>query len=712
MFKYNTLDDFDFKNKVVGVRVDINSPIIKGKVELNERIIAHSKTIAELSDKGAKVIVLGHQGRKGKDDCLSLSNHQKLLEKETKKKIKFIAEIYSKNVEAEIAKLKSGQILLLENLRFSDDENESEVEKKNNLIVKLEKSFNYYCIDAFSVAHRAQTSIVGFKNIPLLAGRVMQKELEGLNQIAEVKRPSVYMLGGAKPDDLIDILEINFKRGLVDYAILSGVIGEICLMVKGYDLGCKKKFLEERGYLGSYDRIKKLVESYDKKLVLPKDLAIFNGKKRIEIKIADLKKAENKKLLSEFVIQDIGKETVAYFSEYIDKAGSIYLKGPSGNFEDKNFEYGTKNLIAKLSKSKAFTYLGGGHSVTAVSMYSDLKKFGYISLAGGALVEFLSGKELPGVVVLEKSCKKIIAEKEGFVVVGSNTLDIDIKSPIGISNFHLGDKVKVEDDFEQTIGGGGINVSICLSRLGGQVSYLGKISSENENKIAEVLNKDGVSLVPSKISKEPCAKSIIIDTPDNDRIIFTYRGQNPLLINSDFNNSDLVGNYLYFSSLAGQSFKTQIEIAKNFKAKKKDSKICLNLSFNIIRQEKNLDLLIKYCDILVLNYEEAQEYSKKEKLSDCLKEIKKNCEVVVITDGSHGAYAYDGKKEYFVPSVKPKKVIDTTGAGDSFAGTFFYFYVRSKDIKHSMEMAAKNSSSVVGTKGAHEGLLTCEKLSK
>ena len=152
--------------------------------------------------------------------------------------------------------------------------------KKNNSILKLEPLFNFYVIDAFSVAHREQTSMIGFTKIPLLAGRVMQKELSGLNQISDLKRPSTYMLGGAKPDDLVEILEINFKRGLIDYALLSGVIGEICLMIRGYDTGCKKKFLEEKKYLDSLKRIEKLLDKYDEKIILPKDVALSDGKKK------------------------------------------------------------------------------------------------------------------------------------------------------------------------------------------------------------------------------------------------------------------------------------------------------------------------------------------------------------------------------------------------------------------------------------------------
>ena len=181
-----------------------------------------------------------------------------------------------------------------------------------------------------------------------------------------------------------------------------------------------------------------------------------------------------------------------------------------------------------------FTYMGGGHSVTAVQKYAKIEDFSYVSLAGGALVKFLSGQKLPGVEVLEKSFIKDDKQYEDFIVVGSNTKDIDVQAPISLSEFHLGDKVKIEEDFKETVGGGGINVSIGLSRLGAKVAYLGKISYENKEKIEEVLRRDKVDLVKTKITKRPCAKSILVDTKDGDRIIFTFRGQNAYLEMSDF----------------------------------------------------------------------------------------------------------------------------------------------------------------------------------
>lgn len=598
-----------------------------------------------------------------------------MLSQEIGKEIQFVSEIYSDIVKKKISNLNSSEALLLENLRFVDDE--TDMEKHNNIIIELEKLFDFYVSDAFSVAHRKQTSlvgnsVVGFSKVPIIAGRIMEKELSGLNGILETKKPSIYVFGGAKPDDLVDMLEVNLPNKKVDFVLLTGVIGEIALLSKGGYLGKKEAFLKEKDFLNSLDRVKQLLSKYPDKFVLPKDLALFDGQKRVEIPFELLD--ENKELLDKFLVEDIGEKTIQFYSNFLKNAGSIYFKGPAGNFEKKGFEVGTKGIIKGIVDSKAFAFMGGGHSVTALSSFAKLSDFSYVSLAGGALVKFLSGKTLPGVEALEKSFEMYDKHFEDFVVVGSNTVDIGVNAPASISEFHLGDKMRVSDDFKTTVGGGGVNVSICLRRLGAKVGYLGKISFESRDKICDVLKKERIDLVDSKVSKKPCAKSILIDTKDDDRIIFTYRGQNSYLEDNDFDFNTINAKNFYFSSLSETSFRTLVALSKKIKDKFENGLICFNLSSYLIRNEVDLKNLVSNTDILVLNLEEAEEFTGKDSITECLKYIKDMVsEVVVITDGANGAYAYDGEKEYFVKAFKPKKVVDTTGAGDCFAGTFFIF---------------------------------------
>ncbi len=678
MFRYFTLDNFDFKDKVVGVRVDINSPVINNKVAPNERITQSAITIKDLSQKGAKVIVLAHQGRKGKPDCVSLKEHALLLEKEIGSKVNFISETYSENVKKKIQQLKSGEVLLLENLRFIDDEKNPE--KKDNKILKLEKLFDFYVFDAFSVSHRVQTSVVGFKDIPNIAGRIMEKELLGLNNILETKSPHIFVFGGAKPDDLIELLDIDLKLGKIDLAILTGVIGEIALKIKGAYLGKKLSFLKEQGFLEVENKLKDLLEKYPEKFAIPLDVAYIKDKTRVEIPVSELK--ESNKLLDKYMIQDIGPKSVNYFSSLLKHAGSIYYKGPAGNFEEKGAELGTKGMLNAMTSTSAFTFMGGGHSVTSTKNFGYLDKFSYVSLAGGALVMFLSGKELPGVASLESSFQRFEHLYENFVVVGSNVLDLGISVPSYFVEIEVGDKIKIESDFAYSLGGGGVNVSICLSRLGAKVGYLGKMSTESISQIKEVLDKNKINLIESKTTKRPCAKSLLLDTKDDDRVIFTYRGQNSYLEITDFDINSFRSNNYYFSSLMGKSFETQLELTKKIKKRNPNAIICYNTSSYLINNEPKIKSLIKAIDILILNYEEAQELVGEGSISSCLNKLKTLVsKIVIITDGAHGAYAYDGIKEYFTHSVKPSKIVDTTGAGDSFAGTFFYFYTKGFGLK-------------------------------
>lgn len=699
MFEYFTIDDFEFEGKIVGVRVDINSPVKNGSVMMNQRIKESVKTLKELQQKGARIVVLAHQGRKGEDDCISLSNHIKELKKFISE-INFVEEIYSKEVEKAIANLDNGSVLLLENLRYYEDE--TLPDKKDNKIKKLEKFFDYYVFDAFSLAHRSQTSVIGFTKIPVLAGRIMEKEIKGLQYIEDTKKPRIFSLGGAKPDDLIPLIKYALENNTVDTVLLSGVIGEVGLYVQGYDIGKKQEFLKKKGWLECREDLKALLDKFPYNIEIPKDVVVIVNSKRIEIPLSQFE--EYSKTLKEYLIQDIGPLTLQYYTCLINDSNSVYFKGPPGNFEIKGGEVGTKKLLSSITESQAFTFMGGGHSVTAAYDYGLLDKFSYVSLAGGALVKFLEKKELPGVTILENSHKKFDKINEDFIVIGSNTQDIGVKVPSKLSSLVLGDKVVIEEDFKHSIGGGGVNVSIALSRLGAKVGYLGKYSEENQKEVKEELEKNSITPIEVKKSKKPSAKSVILDTQDNDRIIFTYRGQNGTLEFDDFNNQELKAKHYYFTSLKGTGFQTLVKTAQYLHKNNPDTIICFNPTSYLIENEPNIKQLIKKVSIIVLNTTEAQMLTGEQKISSILKSLLSfGPSVAVVTAGSLGAYGYDGEKEYKIKSHSTK-VVDTTGAGDSFAATFFYFYSKGYGMKRAMNYAAKNSSSVIGKKGAINGL--------
>ena len=246
-----TLDDFDFSGKSAFVRVDLNCPVDEHtlKVEPSERIAGHAKTVAELSDKGAKVVVLAHQGRKGDYDCISLSQHSLLLGDAVKKPIKFVDDVCGKKAKDAIAALKNSEILLLENVRFLDDETAYKTIEENanaTIVRELSPLCDVFVLDAFSAAHRAQASIVGFCKKPMVAGRVMQRELEALGKLFQPAKPAVFVFGGAKPDDSIGIMQKWLSEGKLDYALTCGVLGELFILASGRELGKTLDFLKEK----------------------------------------------------------------------------------------------------------------------------------------------------------------------------------------------------------------------------------------------------------------------------------------------------------------------------------------------------------------------------------------------------------------------------------------------------------------------------------
>ncbi len=708
MHNYFTLDSFDLKDRIVGLRIDINSPVIKSKVVLNERIVKASSTIDELVSKGARVVILAHQGRTGKVDCISLKQHSKLISKCINRKIGF-CDLDDKRRDDRILSLKCGEILLLENLRFYDDE--LDVNKKGNIIKSLERVFDYYVFDAFSVCHRKQTSVVGFSKIPVIAGRLMDRELRGLNSISLVHRPLVYVFGGAKPDDLIPLIEKSLRLKEVDCILLTGVIGEIALHVNGFYLGKKLDFLRENNYLSVEKDLRGLLRKYPKKILFPSDVALVLNGRRVEIKASGL--GSNRKFLDKNMINDIGSDTIRKYSLLLRQAGGIYLKGPCGNFELKGCDVGTKSILREIVNSKGFSFVGGGHSVTVAEKFKCLDKFSYVSLAGGALVKFLSNERLFGIEVLEMLCSKFEG-REDFIVVGSNVLDTVVSVNEKFSNLYIGEKVRVKDDFKKELGGGGVNMSVCLARLGARVAYLGKISYNEFDFLKERLDIENVRLIESKKTKKPIAKSILLDTKDNDRLIITYRGSNQFLELDNFDYNKFSSNFYYFTALSGESFKTQLELAKIIKKRNKRAKIFYGASPSLIHTEPKLMDLIRICDVIILNYEEACEIlGKEQSFSSVLRGLKKlACELVIVTDGANGSYAYDGNMEYFTAAFKPDKIVDTTGAGDCFGATFMYFYSKGCTIKKAMEYAAGNSANVVTKKGPQLGLMYYKDLVK
>ena len=375
--EFKTIDDFDFFGKRVILRVDLNSEIRNGKVEINDRIIEHSKTIKELQKKGAKIIVIAHQGRPGEYDFISLKKHSLILNKLVK--IKFVKDIIGEKAIKEIGNLKNGEAILLENIRFLKEEFKP---SKNNKIIRiLSPLADIFINDALSISHRNQTSITGFPEVmPSCIGRVMEKELRNIDKIT--LKDSLYILGGSKIEDNMLLIEKN--------KILStGVFCLLTLIASGKNLGLENKRLAK--YKKYISKIKQNLNHIKN----PIDLAFDLNGKRKEIDLFDLPVN-----LRAF---DIGRKSVELFKREINGAKSIFWKGTAGFAQNKEFEYGTRELLKIIEKSGVFCLVAGGHSSSAIKRFGiDKNKIGYVSLSGGALIHYIAGKKLPGLEVLKR----------------------------------------------------------------------------------------------------------------------------------------------------------------------------------------------------------------------------------------------------------------------------------------------------------------------
>ena len=369
-----TLDNFNFGGKVVLLRSDLNSDIKDGKLLLSERIREAAITINELKKKKAKVVILAHQGRPGEEDFISMRQHCKQLNKYTK--IEYVNDIIGEKAEKAIKGLKNGEAILLENVRYLKEEFNID---KNKLTDFFSRLCEVYVNDSFSVCHRAQASILLPKYISKsFAGRILEREVKALQKLK--LRSTLYILGGAKPDDNVKLLGKN--------RVLScGLFGQVCLINKGKKLG------EQEDYLRKKNILIKISKDKLTNVETPVDFAVnVNGRKEIPLS----------GFPNENEIYDIGKETQKKYVEEIKKAKAIYMKGPAGDCSIKEFCDGTFVILRAVADSKAFSVIGGGHLSDAIEASKvDIKKFGHISLSGGALLSYIAGEKLPGLEVLK-----------------------------------------------------------------------------------------------------------------------------------------------------------------------------------------------------------------------------------------------------------------------------------------------------------------------
>ncbi|WKA52157.1 phosphoglycerate kinase [Planococcus liqunii] len=391
MLNKMTMKDVDLKGKRVFCRVDFNVPMSEGKVTDDTRIRAAVPTIEYLVENGAKLILASHLGRpKGTvNEDMRLAAAGAKLSELLHKEVKSLDESIGPKVEQEIASMNDGDIVLLENVRFHPGEEKNDEE--------LAKAFaalaDVFVNDAFGAAHRAHASTAGIaKHLPSVSGLLLEKELDVLGKaLSDPERPFTAIIGGAKVKDKIGVIDHLLDK--VDNLLIGGGLSYTFTKAQGHEIGTS--LLEEDKIELAQSFIKK-AEEKGVKLYLPVDVVVTKEfSNDTETKVVPINE-----IPSDWMGLDIGPKTVELYSDVIMNSKLIIWNGPMGVFEMSSFENGTKSVAQAMAKTEAYTVIGGGDSAAAVEQFKVADQMDHISTGGGASLEFMEGKELPGVTAL------------------------------------------------------------------------------------------------------------------------------------------------------------------------------------------------------------------------------------------------------------------------------------------------------------------------
>ena len=411
-FGIHTLDEFDVSGKTVLCRVDMNQPVDRATDTLKStaRIEACAPTIRELSDRGAKLVLLAHQGSDIEyKNFYCTRPHAKVLERLLGRPVQWIDDVCGPTARQMIRDLKDGEILLLDNVRYVSEEQTlfemklqltHEQQAKTLLVEKLAPLADLYVCDAFAAAHRDQPSLCGFEQVlPSAMGRLFEKEYCVISELmASPAKPCVFVLGGSKISDAFMMMETVLGSGVADTVLTGGLVGNILLAAKGEAIGQGSlDFIYKSNYGEFIEKAKTIYAKYADKIVLPADLGYVEDGARKECKIGAVP--------AEICAVDVGSETAKQYESIILAAETVFVNGPMGIFEKPETELGTKTVFEALGACPGYTVVGGGDSVTAAAKYQVKDKLGYVCTGGGALIRFLTGEELPVVKALRHAAK-------------------------------------------------------------------------------------------------------------------------------------------------------------------------------------------------------------------------------------------------------------------------------------------------------------------
>ncbi|USZ71309.1 phosphoglycerate kinase [Natronosalvus halobius] len=398
---FDTIDDIEPGQRLL-VRVDLNAPVQDGRAQDNRRFARHADSIRALLEDDHAVAIMAHQGRPGRDTFISLESHAEILAGHLDRPVDFVADTYGEAALEAIDDLEAGDVLVLENVRMCEDElpeKDPEEHADSEFVRTLAPHFDAYVNDAYSAAHRAHASLVGFPLVmDAYAGPVMDAEYTANSAIQdrEFDGPVTMVLGGTKAEDLIPVIEQVDET--VDRFCLGGIVGELFLRAAGHDVGYDVDGTEffDHQWGDQADTIERILETYGDRLTLATDLA-YEGDDgdRAETDVEGLEK--NTSYL------DVGSDTADTYADLVQDSEAVFVKGALGVFEDERFADGTVEILGAIAETDCFSVVGGGDTSRAIELYGlDEADFSHVSIAGGAYVRALTGDTLVGVEVLER----------------------------------------------------------------------------------------------------------------------------------------------------------------------------------------------------------------------------------------------------------------------------------------------------------------------
>lgn len=395
-----TLKDIRPENKTLLLRLDLNSPIDPATHHIldDKRFREHLPTIQALS--GSRVVIITHQSRPGKKDFTTLEGHAERLEGLLQRKVRYIDDIFGQCARDAVRRMKNGDVLMLENVRFNAEENlklKPEEASKTHLVQKLSQMGDIFVNDAFGTSHRSQPTMVGLPMVMRsVAGLLMEKEVTTLSRVFEnAPGPVCMVLGGTKVDDSLSVAEYVLPNNVADLVIVTGVVANVFLRAAGFRIGRgSDQIIQQLGYEKEVERARLLLDSYRDRIMYPGSVAVKEGGRRVEYPADSIP--------GDAMILDAGMDAISCLAERIRSSRTVAFNGPAGVFEDPDYATGTHELLRAASKVE-FSIIGGGHTAAVVEKMGIDKDFSHISTGGGACIEFLTGKKLPAVDALERS---------------------------------------------------------------------------------------------------------------------------------------------------------------------------------------------------------------------------------------------------------------------------------------------------------------------